>query len=118
MANEENRINRLAWAASLALIVRALIQYGKAEPDVDAGTLPNDNTTPGHGPSDVERGEQFDLEPGEGDGARKYEGATPPPRLPELVESGGGISGSRGDEGFYDGPRLNMPEADEFSGRR
>jgi len=26
----------LAWATSLALIVRALIQYGKAEPDVDA----------------------------------------------------------------------------------
>ncbi|RPA99988.1 hypothetical protein L873DRAFT_1805761 [Choiromyces venosus 120613-1] len=26
----------LAWATSLGLIVRALIQYGKAEPDVDA----------------------------------------------------------------------------------
>jgi len=26
----------LAWAISLGLIVRALIQYGKAEPDVDA----------------------------------------------------------------------------------
>jgi len=40
---------------------------------------------------------------------------TPPPRLPELD---GGISGSMGDEGFYDGPRLDMPEADGFGGRR
>jgi len=61
---------------------------------------------------------QFDLDLGEDGGVPKYGGVTPPPRLPELAELGGGVSGSRGDEGFYDGPRLDMPEVHRFGGRR
>jgi hypothetical protein len=101
--------NRLAWAVTLILVVRALIQYGKGEPaEVEGIQPPGPNSTDSLSP-DVEMngGAQFKRKPL----VPFVPIADNPPSLPELPELG------TGQEDFYFGdPPLEMPEVDRFGG--